>query len=595
MPSQPIPLRKNDWRCIDVALSEIPSEGYCDQPYAVVNQRGEWVVVMTTGRGVEGEPGQHTVSTISRDRGRTWGPLVDVEPADGPEASWATCVMIPSGRIFVFYTYNADNLRQVLAEDGQYLKRVDTLGKLVFKFSDDGGHSWSVDRFEVPIRSFAIDRSNVYEGKHQFFWSIAKPILHQGSLYLALSKVGNFGEGFMASGTGAIVVSRNLANEERPGKFNWETLPDGDAGLPAPEGRVADEHNIVALSEGSLYCVYRTNQGHNVQAYSRDGGRTWSQPEWGRYRPEGRLIKQPRCLNKVHRFANGKYALFFHNNGGRHYSPHPLGNRNPTWIAGGIERDGFIHWSEPEILLYDHDYARGISYPDWVEDQGEYFFTETQKTRARVHQIPTVFMEMLWAQATRREVTRTGLLLEVARSPKGAETSIDWPRVGKLSTGDSFALELAVDSARIMADRKLLDTRLANTTNVGVLAQFAGTGVTISQRREGALEILLDDGRSPLWWSTEPGAVPVERPFHLVVNVDADSKVLTLVINGQLYDGGDRPFGYARFNPFMYDVNGLSMVQWGRQIDLGVALIRVYGRSLFTSEAVGNYRAFASD
>jgi len=204
-------------------------------------------------------------------------------------------------------------------------------------------------------------------------------------------------------------------------------------------------------------------------------------------------------------------------------------------------------------------------------------------------------MEMLWAQATRREVTRTGLLLEVARSPKGAETSIDWPRVGKLSTGDSFALELAVDSAPITADRKLLDTRLANTTNVGVLAQFAGTGMTISQRREGALEILLDDGRSPLWWSTEPGAVPVERPFHLVVNVDADSKVLTLVINGQLYDGGDRPFGYARFNPFMYDVNGLSMVQWGRQIDLGVALIRVYGRSLFTSEAVGNYRAFASD
>ena len=595
MPSQSIPLRKNDWRCIDVALSEIPSEGYCDQPYAVVNQRGEWVVVMTTGRGVEGEPGQHIVSTISRDRGRTWGPLVDVEPADGPEASWATCVMIPSGRIFVFYTYNADNLRRVLAEDGQYLKRVDTLGKLVFKFSDDGGHSWSVDRFEVPIRSFAIDQSNVYEGKHQFFWSIAKPILHQGSLYLALSKVGNFGEGFMASGTGAIVVSRNLVTEERPGKFTWETLPDGDAGLPAPEGRVADEHNIVALSDGSLYCVYRTNQGHNVQAYSRDGGRTWSQPEWGRYRPGGRLIKQPRCLNKVHRFANGKYALFFHNNGGRHYSPHPLGNRNPTWIAGGIERDGFIHWSEPEILLYDHDYARGISYPDWVEDQGEYFFTETQKTRARVHQIPTVFMEMLWAQATRREVARTGLLLEVAKSPKVAETSIDWPRVGKLSAGDSFALELAVDSAPIIADRKLLDTRLSKTTNVGVLAQFAGTGMTISQRRNGALEILLDDGRSPLWWSTEPGAVPVERPLHLVVNVDADSKVLTLVINGQLYDGGDRPFGYARFNPFMYDVNGLSKVEWGREIDWGVALIRIYGRSLFTSEAVGNYRAFASD
>lgn len=580
-----------DWRCIDFPLSEIPSEGYCDQPYAVVNQRGEWVVVMTTGRGIEGEPGQHIVSTVSRDRGRSWGPLVDVEPADGPEASWATCTMIPSGRIFVFYTYNADNLRTVLSEDGEHLKRVDTLGKLVFKFSDDGGHSWSAERFEVPIRTFAIDRGNVYGGQHQFFWSIAKPVQHQGALYLPLSKVGNFGEGFMASGTGAIVMSRNLLAEADPARIAWETLPEGDAGLPAPAGRVADEHNMVPLSDGSLYCVYRTNQGHNVQTYSRDGGRTWSQPEWARYRPEGRRIKQPRCLNKVHRFANGKYALFFHNNGGRDYSQRPLGNRNPTWIAGGVERDGFIHWSEPEIFLYDHDYRRGISYPDWIEDQGEYFLTETQKARARVHQIPTSFMEMLWAQPSLREVARTGLLLEVTRPSHAAGTSLDWPRVGKLSTGDSFALELAVDPSPDSVDRTLLDTRITQTSGFGARSELAGTGVMVSQRRDGSLDVLLDDGRSPLWWSTEPGTARPDASLHLVVNVDADSNVLTLVINGQLYDGGDRPFGYARFNPFMYEVNGLRRVEWGRQIHASVALIRVYGRFLFTSEAVGNHRA----
>ena len=76
-------------------------------------------------------------------------------------------------------------------------------------------------------------------------------------------------------------------------------------------------------------------------------------------------------------------------------------------------------------------------------------------------------MEMLWAQATRREVALTGLLLEVVRPREVAETSIDWPRVGKLSAGDSFALELAVDSAPNRVDRVLLDTRLSNTTNVG--------------------------------------------------------------------------------------------------------------------------------
>ena len=44
---------------------------------------------MTTGKGREGQQGQHVFSTRSLDRGWTWTPLADVEPADGPEASWA--------------------------------------------------------------------------------------------------------------------------------------------------------------------------------------------------------------------------------------------------------------------------------------------------------------------------------------------------------------------------------------------------------------------------------------------------------------------------------------------------------------------------
>ncbi len=68
---------------------EILSECYCDQPYVVKLGDGSWLCVMTTGKGREGQQGQHVVSTRSLDRGRTWTPLVDVEPADGPEASWA--------------------------------------------------------------------------------------------------------------------------------------------------------------------------------------------------------------------------------------------------------------------------------------------------------------------------------------------------------------------------------------------------------------------------------------------------------------------------------------------------------------------------
>jgi len=136
-----------DWRNLENAISEIPDEGYCDQPYSVVNNKGEWVVVMTTGAGVEGQPGQHVVSTISKDKGKSWSPLVDIEPANGPEASWVNPLIIPSGRIYVFYTYNSENRREVLNSSGVPIKRVDTFGKMMMKFSDDGGYSWSDKRY----------------------------------------------------------------------------------------------------------------------------------------------------------------------------------------------------------------------------------------------------------------------------------------------------------------------------------------------------------------------------------------------------------------------------------------------------------------
>ncbi len=57
----------------------------------------------------------------STDRGQTWSTPVDVEPASGPEASYAVLLKVPegsraAGRIFVFYNHNTDNVREVLAD-----------------------------------------------------------------------------------------------------------------------------------------------------------------------------------------------------------------------------------------------------------------------------------------------------------------------------------------------------------------------------------------------------------------------------------------------------------------------------------------------
>src|ERR671925_157869 len=52
--------------------SVIPDEGYADQPYVVITNDGAWLCVLTTGRGVEGQGGQHIIALISKDKGRTW-------------------------------------------------------------------------------------------------------------------------------------------------------------------------------------------------------------------------------------------------------------------------------------------------------------------------------------------------------------------------------------------------------------------------------------------------------------------------------------------------------------------------------------------
>ena len=117
----------------------IPSEGYADQPYIVKTDDGAWLCVMTTGVGAEGAGGQHVVSMRSTDQGRTWDKIVPIEPADGPEASYAVLLKVPSGRIYAFYNHNTDRVPEVKREDKGVYKRVDSLGHYVFKYSDDHG------------------------------------------------------------------------------------------------------------------------------------------------------------------------------------------------------------------------------------------------------------------------------------------------------------------------------------------------------------------------------------------------------------------------------------------------------------------------
>lgn len=580
---------------------QIPSEGYCDQPYVVKTDDGAWLCIMTTGAGHEGATGQHVVSTRSTDCGRTWSELVDVEPADGPEASYAVLLKVPSGRVYAFYNHNTDNVRRVKADnppfgDG-YCNRVDSLGHYVFKYSDDHGRSWSEQRFDVPVREMDIDRQNADGGRLRYFWNVGKPFVAHGAAFVSLHKVGGFGDGFFTSNEGVLIRSENILTEGDPAKVTWETLPEGERGLRAPAGgdTVASEHSYSVLSDGSFYCVYRTIDGHPACAYSRDGGRTWSDPEYKKF-PDGRLFKHPRAANFAWRCANGHYLYWFHNHGGRFIREHPAQrshayeDRNPVWLCGGVETDGpegrVIQWSEPEIVLYDDDPYIRMSYPDLVEEDGQYYLTETQKDVARVHRIDPSLLQGLWDQFERADLTREGQLLEV---DEPGPAVVDMPALplfvrrsglspygtDELRTGFSFELWFQLDSS--VAGRVLLDTRLEN-----------GQGFVLQHKGNGQLELVLDDGRTRASWDSDPRAVSVGKRHHAVVIVDAGPNVISFVVDGRLCDGGDfRQFGWGRFSPHLRHANGSPRLL----VDGAIDLLRVYGRALRTSEAISNFRS----
>lgn len=585
----------------------IPSRGYADQPYIVQTDDGAWLCVMTTGAGKEGDPGQIVVSMRSTDRGRTWEDPVPLEPADGPEASYAVLLKVPGGRIYAFYNHNTDQVREVKREDGGVLRRVDSLGYYVFKYTDDHGRTWSAQRYNVPVREFACDRENVYGGRIRFFWNVGRPLILGDAALLVLHKVGAMGHGFFAQSEGAFLKSRNILTERDPARITFATLPDGDTGLRTPPGggRVAEEQSITALSDGSLYCVYRTVDGWPVHAYSRDGGHTWTPPAYKTYTPGGRRVKHPRAANFVWRCGNGKYLYWFHNHGGPFIAAmqadatgatgNPYNDRNPAWLLAGVERDTpqgrIIVWSQPEIVLYDDDPFIRMSYPDLVEEGGRYYLTETQKNIGRVHEIPDALVQGLFGQLDARTVARDGLALTLpARAGQPMPRTAAMPKLPELHMRDAkrpdhggadlragFTLDLWLEVDAAAPGRVLLDNR-----------DGQGRGLVLRTAERGALRIALHDGRTESAWESDAGTLRPGRAQHVVVTIDGGPKVITFVVDGVLQDGGDaRQFGWGRFSPHLRSANGAKELT----IDSAVRALRVYGRALRTSEAVGNFRA----
>ena len=147
--------------------------------------------------------------------------------------------------------------------------------------------------------------------------------------------------------------------------------------------------------------------------------------------------------------------------------------------------------------------------------------------------------------------------------------------------GGGLAIDLWVTFDTISPGQVLLDSRTEG-----------GQGLYLQTTVGGAVEILLNDGRSEGRWDCDPGLLRTGQAQHIVVSVDGGPKIIRFIVDGRLGDGSEaRQFGWGRFSPNLRDANGGKMLRIGLSLKGRIHRLRIYGRYLRTSEVIGNFRA----
>jgi hypothetical protein len=549
--------KTGDWRNLAAgSLIATPGMKYCDQPYPVCLADGTWLCMLTVGTLGENTPGTRnfTAITLSADQGETWSPFALCNAQ-----AYGVPLVTPDGRIYALTPH-------------------------LFTFSDDGGVTWS-EQYVVPAYPQG------WSG-----WSVGMPLKVGDLAYLPWARIAlphppRRTEVYF-------LRSDNLLTEKDPARLRWEMIPTSGGGLKGPDWdqpeHRSEEPHIVSLSDGTLYTVFRTDQGYIAYARSRDAGDSWSAPQVLTYEPGGsRPFKHPLACPSLWACGEGRYLLFFHNHSGTTYA-----ERNPAWISGGVEVESEIRWSEPEILLYSDDltYDSGrISYPGFLQQDGRYWIFETQKTLTRFHEIPAGLFTDLWQQGTVAAPVADGVVLTLSE-PGDLPESVPMPLLPRFRESHSnvdrrrgFSLDLWLDHRAPLREQRLLDNRTE-----------AGEGLCLTSLLDGSLVLTMNDGQTENRWTCRASALRSTDPAHIVVTVDGGPKTICFVVNGQLWDGGrEHQYGWGRFSPNLQHVHGSGILRIGPDAGLepsggsgsAIRALRVYARALRTSEAVANFRA----
>jgi hypothetical protein len=571
-----------DWRNVKYG-NLIYKNGYCDQPYVIVLENGKWLCVLTTNSGHEGTKGQHIVSCISEDQGKKWSVPVQIEKPGTESSSWAMPYLTKYGRVYVFYIYNGDKIHKL---KGNYNYpnldrnniREDMLGWYCYKYTDDEGKTWS-ERYRLDVRKTEVDLNNNWQGEVQIMWGIGKPVDVDNGMMFAFTKIGQY---MFDYSEGWFFRCSNINNVKNPKKLKWLMFPDGQTGLKNEKyGYVNEEQNIFQMNDGTIYCMHRTISGHPLESYSRDGGKSWTLPAVPRYE-DGIELKNPRAFPRIWKCENGKYLLWYHNNGSWNWT-----SRNPAWISGGLEKDGKIIWSQPEILFYIENPDEMMSYPDLIEQDGKYWITETNKVNARCHSVPADFLNLIWTQFERSSITSENLVAEWKENELKPGCVLNIPKTDEINYQEGFTIDFRIKSGDLAPGQPILNSKSKN-----------GKTLKLQTDEYGSVRITLNDGNNTEFWNSDPGLIPAYGEHCISVTIDNGPKIIQFVVNGTVCNGRDfRQYGWgcykANMGDFSFDTIQTSKLE-RRMIKPLVRLtnLRIYNRPLKNTELIGNHRNF---
>lgn len=349
-----------------------------------VTATGAWLVSVTTGEN----GGHHVYTRRSTDRGRTWEPRVVACDARlrGPEwdSEMGQLFPVPGGvgirgarRIYQFHI-----LRNTRSGS--------RFGRLVFTCSEDDGRSWRGPQGSGSVYNVATPSYALAPGADG--WHLMAPgrLLSSGEWLLPMNV--STDPPALADIRSELVfaLSRNILTEGDPQAvtFAFHPAPPHGVRLPFasdPAASLAQEPQVVELSDHRLLCVFRTGNGWLGCTTSRDYGRSWTRPRPLLTRPGGSQLPHPNAPCPMTRLSDGRVALLYCNNRGTAFGGSGpfdhLRNRQPVFVAVGVENgdeEQPLTFSEPRLLCSIAGFRpevawRDLTYGFLLEESGEYF------------------------------------------------------------------------------------------------------------------------------------------------------------------------------------------------------------------------------